>query len=54
VAHAPVAAVEAALVYGQVPEDKDRHHLRSRREVADYLGGLSEAVASGNLGLPHR
>jgi adenylate kinase family enzyme len=40
--------------YGQVPEDKDRHHLRSRREVADYLGGLSEAVASGNLGLPHR
>ncbi|MGR3464029.1 AAA family ATPase [Limimaricola sp.] len=40
--------------YEQVPGDKDRYHLRSRREVEAYLSGLSQAVATGNLGLPHR
>lgn len=40
--------------YGQIPEGKDRHRLRSRGEVAAYLHGLSEAVKRGNLGLPHR
>ena len=40
--------------YGRIPAHKDRHRLRSRGEVRSYLQGLSEAVARGNLGLPHR
>lgn len=43
-----------AWFYARVPDHKDRYRLRSRREVARYLDGLSRAVAVGNLGLPHR
>ncbi len=40
--------------FDRVPQDKDRHHLRGRREIEAYLDGLRMAVARGNLGLPHR
>ena len=40
--------------YDQIPEGKNRHHLRSGREVKAYLHALTAAMARGDLGLPHR
>ena len=40
--------------YDQIPEGKNRHHLRSGREVEAYLRALTAAMARGDLGLPHR
>ncbi len=41
-------------LFERAPAEKDRHHLRSGREVRHYLRDLRRAVAVGNLGIPHR
>lgn len=41
-------------LYERVPEGKARHRLRCAGEVRGYLDGLRQAVARGNLGIPHR
>ena len=43
-----------AAFWEGIPAHKARHRLTSAREVRAYLAGLSEAVALGNLGIPHR
>ncbi len=41
-------------LYRAAPPGKAKHHLRSPREIRHYLGSLRQAVAVGNLGIPHR
>ncbi len=41
-------------LYENSPSDKATYHLTSAREVNVFLSNLSEALAIGNLGIPHR
>lgn len=41
-------------LYRSVPPEKPKYQLTCARDVEDYLAGLRQAVAAGNLGLPHR
>lgn len=41
-------------LYRSVPPEKSKYQLTSARDVKDYLTGLRQAVAAGNLGISHR
>ncbi|MBY5931672.1 AAA family ATPase [Tateyamaria omphalii] len=41
-------------LYDGAPADKTKYHLTSLADVRRFMDGLSEAVAVGNLGIPHR
>ena len=41
-------------LYDGAPADKVAYHLTSPAAVRRFVSGLSEAVAIGNLGIPHR
>ncbi|APX12236.1 AAA family ATPase [Tateyamaria omphalii] len=41
-------------LYDGAPADKTKYHLTSPAAVRRFLDGLSDAVAIGNLGIPHR
>lgn len=41
-------------LYESVSADKTRYHLTSSVAVRRFMDGLAQAVAIGNLGIPHR
>lgn len=41
-------------LFDSAPSEKAKYHLSSTRSVNDFLSGLREALAVGNLGVPHR